>query len=254
MFHRGDTLRSLGWGGRLVVGSLGALLLFAIAGLGPGSAQGQQTAKQRAEESKKVLAELEKLRARLKELENPVAPAPAAPARPGAWVGSIKVEGKLARGDRAKLARISQGEAEKAALAAFKNKDARVADAELKVTNGFLVWVVDVALGGRETEVFVDAGNGRVLAPADIAGSQVAVTRSGAQFTATCQDGAAVITVTGTVAGGQLQVAEISIQDGEKTMKVSEVGKVPEQWRSKVQHVIDSADKFNRAANEKKGD
>jgi hypothetical protein len=245
MIQQHATPRPLG--GRLIAGFLGALLLSLLA-LAPSPAQAPQDPK-RAEEIKKVQAAIDKLLARLKELQAPKID----PSKPGTapWVGTIKVDGKPSKPERAKLAKVSKVDAEKAALAVAENKEAKVKAAELRIRNGFVVWEIDVlpqpANAKAKLRVLVDAGNNTILAP----GNQVMVSRTGDQFTASCRDGAAVITVTGTVTAGQQKVAEIAIQDGEKTVKYSDISKVPEQWRSKVQHVIDSADKRNRAADGK---
>jgi uncharacterized membrane protein YkoI len=82
------------------------------------------------------------------------------------WVGSIKVEKKLSEDELAKLAKISKKEAKAAAAKAIKGGEAE--DAELKVVNGYLVYVVEVEVEDgkeeKEYEVIVDAGNGKVLA------------------------------------------------------------------------------------------
>jgi len=171
------------------VAVLGALLLAASAVLAPVPAQAQQTDKQRAEEVKKILAEIDKLRARVKELEAPAKtePAKTAPAKTASktsGVGSIKVEGKLKKEERAKLARVSRADAEKAALAAVKSKDAVLEDAGLKIKDGYLVWIVDVKVGKNDLEVIVDAGTGKVLAIVGQEGQTAAPAKEAAKPTA----------------------------------------------------------------------
>jgi uncharacterized membrane protein YkoI len=96
-----------------------------------------------------------------KKKEQPKAPA---------WVGSIKVEKDLSSEELAKLAKISSTKAKKAAEKAVKGGEAD--DVELKVVNGYLVYVVEVEVeeGGREREydVIIDAGNGKVLAKMEV--------------------------------------------------------------------------------------
>jgi beta-lactamase regulating signal transducer with metallopeptidase domain len=83
-------------------------------------------------------------------------------------------------------------------------------------------------------------------------GQVVATARNGDQFTSTCNDGDKTITITGTVVGDKSKVNEITIQDGEKTNKYDDIGKVPEALREKVKYVIESAEKTNRAIADKK--
>lgn len=84
------------------------------------------------------------------------------------WTGSIKVNGKRTQADLARMAKISKADAEKAALKAVKTNgaNARVAEVELAMKNGYLVYEVEVKVNGQkgETEVIVDAGTGKVLA------------------------------------------------------------------------------------------
>ena len=63
--------------------------------------------------------------------------------------------------DLAKLARISQHEAEAAALAVQPGK---VVKAKLDDEDGYLVWQIDVKHAKGTTEFAVDAGNAKVLA------------------------------------------------------------------------------------------
>jgi hypothetical protein len=84
------------------------------------------------------------------------------------WKGSIKVSGKPSEASLEKMAKVSKADAEKAALAAVKGKDAdkTVAEGELEVENGYLIWSFDIKLAGKKgiEEVAIDAGNGKVLA------------------------------------------------------------------------------------------
>jgi hypothetical protein len=84
------------------------------------------------------------------------------------WQGSIAVPDKKApKAELAKLAKLSIGDAEKAALEAVKGEASakRVVEAELKVKKKSLVYEATVVVAGQkgEFEVIVDAGNGKVL-------------------------------------------------------------------------------------------
>lgn len=75
---------------------------------------------------------------------------------------SIRVpENTESQADLAKLARISQQEAEAAALAV---QPGQIVQAKLDDEEGFLVWQIDVKHGKGTTEIAVDAGNSKVLA------------------------------------------------------------------------------------------
>lgn len=75
---------------------------------------------------------------------------------------SIKVpENIRSQSDLAKLARVSQQQAEAAALAV---QPGQVVQAKLDDEEGFLVWQIDVKHGKGTTEIAVDAGNRKVLA------------------------------------------------------------------------------------------
>ncbi len=75
---------------------------------------------------------------------------------------SIQVpEDTETQADMAKLARISQQDAEAAALAV---QPGRVVKARLDDEDGYLVWQIDVKHGQGTTGFAVDAGNARVLA------------------------------------------------------------------------------------------
>lgn len=75
---------------------------------------------------------------------------------------SIKVpEDTETQADFAKLARVSQREAEAAALAL---QPGQVVQAKLDDEDGYLVWQIDVKHAKGTTEIAVDAGNNNVLA------------------------------------------------------------------------------------------
>lgn len=70
------------------------------------------------------------------------------------------------KAELAKLAKVSQAEAETAAKASFKNPvDVTVAESELEVEHGCLIWSFDLKVKNTEgvQEVQVDASNGKVL-------------------------------------------------------------------------------------------
>lgn len=75
---------------------------------------------------------------------------------------SIKVpEDTETQADFAKLARVTQQEAEAAALAV---QPGQVVQARLDDEDGYLVWQIDVKHDKGTTEIAVDAGNSTVLA------------------------------------------------------------------------------------------
>jgi len=66
----------------------------------------------------------------------------------------------------AAMAKISQDDAQKAALASLKDSSkATVKEAELEAEHGCLIYSFDIAIQGKSgiQEVEVDAGNGKVL-------------------------------------------------------------------------------------------
>ena len=70
------------------------------------------------------------------------------------------------KAELAKLAKVSQADAERTATAVFKNpSDVAVADSELEAEHGCLIWSFDLKVkgSGGVHEVQVDAGNGKVL-------------------------------------------------------------------------------------------
>lgn len=75
---------------------------------------------------------------------------------------SIKVPEDIeTQADFAKLARVTQQEAEAAALAV---QSGQVVQAKLDDEDGYLVWQIDVKHAKGTTEIAVDAGNSKVLA------------------------------------------------------------------------------------------
>jgi hypothetical protein len=63
------------------------------------------------------------------------------------------------------LAKVSQADAEKAALASIKARSARVTDGELEVEHGCLIYSFDIRISGKTgiDEIAVDAGTGKIL-------------------------------------------------------------------------------------------
>jgi Peptidase propeptide and YPEB domain len=78
---------------------------------------------------------------------------------------SIHPKKGLADTQLAALAKMSQAEAESAALKAVNNRQASVAGGELEAEGGCLIYSFDIIVPGRKsiTEVTVDAGTGKVL-------------------------------------------------------------------------------------------
>lgn len=91
---------------------------------------------------------------------------PAQPAEPKTpkIKGTIKVEGKPPLAELKKKVKITQADAEKAAVKAV-GVNAKVDDSELEIEQGFLVYSVDVKVAGKKglEEVWIDAGSGKVL-------------------------------------------------------------------------------------------
>ncbi|MDQ4146170.1 MAG: PepSY domain-containing protein [Pseudomonadota bacterium] len=76
--------------------------------------------------------------------------------------GSIQVSKDEGGSNLAKLAKVSMSQAEQAAT---RYTGEKVIEAELENENGFLVWEVkSLAQDGTLTDVYIDAGNGKVLA------------------------------------------------------------------------------------------
>jgi len=86
----------------------------------------------------------------------------------GPWAGTIQVMGKHSKAELARMAKVSQADAEKTALAAIEAKDAdkKVVARELEVEHGYLIYSFDIKVAGKKgiEEVNVDAGDGKVLA------------------------------------------------------------------------------------------
>ena len=63
------------------------------------------------------------------------------------------------------LAKISQVEAQKIALARVKSPSAQIVSAELEIEHGCLVYSFDIRLSGKSgvEEILVDAGTGKVV-------------------------------------------------------------------------------------------
>jgi uncharacterized membrane protein YkoI len=80
--------------------------------------------------------------------------------------GTIKVEGKPPLAELKKKTKISQADAEKAAIKAVGGtEEKKVDDSELEIEQGFLIYSVDVRVAGKKglEEVWIDAGSGKVL-------------------------------------------------------------------------------------------
>jgi len=79
--------------------------------------------------------------------------------------GTIKVEGRPSLEELKKKVKITQAEAEKAALKAVGAKEMKTTYSELELEQGYLVYSIDVKVIGKEgiEEIWVDAGNGKVL-------------------------------------------------------------------------------------------
>jgi len=95
------------------------------------------------------------------------APKSAEPAEPKApkIKGTIKVEGNPPVTELKKKVKITQADAEKAAIKAVGVNGAKVDDSELEIEQGFLIYSVDVKVAGKKglEEIWIDAGNGKVL-------------------------------------------------------------------------------------------
>lgn len=82
---------------------------------------------------------------------------------------SIKPAKGTAKAELPRLAKVTQADAQKAALAAKGvPAGASVAEAELEVEHGCLVWSFDLKLPDKPgvQEVMIDAGDGKVLSSA----------------------------------------------------------------------------------------
>lgn len=73
---------------------------------------------------------------------------------------------KMTKSDELKkVAKVSEDDAKKAALASVKASGATIATSDLKVEDGCVVYSYDVKVPGKSgaEEVYVDAGTGKVL-------------------------------------------------------------------------------------------
>jgi beta-lactamase regulating signal transducer with metallopeptidase domain len=71
------------------------------------------------------------------------------------------------------------------------------------------------------------------------------IMRTGDSFTTRYQEGSLIITLTGSVTGGQAKVGGIHVQDGGVARKYARLDKVPEQYRAKVKSLIEMSEKGN---------
>lgn len=78
---------------------------------------------------------------------------------------SIHPKKGLSDADLATLAKVTQADAESAALKAVTLKGASVASGELEAEGGCLIYSFDITMPGKKSiiEVAVDAGSGKVL-------------------------------------------------------------------------------------------
>jgi uncharacterized membrane protein YkoI len=78
---------------------------------------------------------------------------------------SIKASKTTKTTDMQAMAKISEADAQKAALGAVPASGATIAKSELEVEDGCLVYSYDVKVPGKSgaQEVYVDAGNGKIL-------------------------------------------------------------------------------------------
>ena len=63
------------------------------------------------------------------------------------------------------LAKVTQAEAQKTALAQFKSSSTKIKSSELEVEQGCLVYSFDIAVSGKPgvEEIMIDAGTGKIL-------------------------------------------------------------------------------------------
>jgi hypothetical protein len=81
--------------------------------------------------------------------------------------GTLKVEGNPPLEELKKRIKVTQPDAEKAALKAVGAKEGmKVTDSELEIEQGFLIYSIDIKVAGKDgiEEVWVDAGSGKILA------------------------------------------------------------------------------------------
>ena len=79
-----------------------------------------------------------------------------------------------------KLATVSQVQAQHSAMASLKGRNASVVSSELEAEDGCLIWSFDLKVTGRRgiQEVWVDAGDGKVIASKHESPRQEAVERA----------------------------------------------------------------------------
>ena len=79
-----------------------------------------------------------------------------------------------------KLATVSQVQAQHSAMASLKGRNASVVSSELEAEDGCLIWSFDLKVTGRSgiQEVWVDAGDGKVIASKQESPRQEAVERA----------------------------------------------------------------------------
>ena len=79
-----------------------------------------------------------------------------------------------------KLATVSQLQAQHSAMASLKGRNASVVSSELEAEDGCLIWSFDLKVTGRSgiQEVWVDAGDGKVIASKQESPRQEAVERA----------------------------------------------------------------------------
>jgi hypothetical protein len=78
-----------------------------------------------------------------------------------------------------------------------------------------------------------------------VVGQQVttSVFRTDDRFTTRHQEGSLIITVNGTVDNGKAKVTSINVQDGRESHKYESTDKVPEQYRDKVNNLVEMSEK-----------
>src|SRR5262249_30578655 len=76
--------------------------------------------------------------------------------------------------------------------------------------------------------------------------------RQGERFTVRHEEGSLIITLTGKAGDGKASVSGIHVQDGRESKKYESADKVPEEYRDKVQNLIELAEKTNAKIEVKK--
>lgn len=84
------------------------------------------------------------------------------------WKGTIPVIGVHTADELKTMAKVTQEDAQKTALAAVQGAEAdkTAGEGKLEVENGFLIWSFDIKVKDKAgaDEVLVDAGDGKMLA------------------------------------------------------------------------------------------